>query len=194
MGVRDKVVRAAVRLFAEKGFEATTVREIVEEAGVTKGGLYHYFESKDDLLFEIYTAMLRMQTRRMVTIAESDLPLPERLHAIIADVVVTSIADLDAATVFFQSFPLLEKSKQVQVRAERRTYHERVRDLVAEGQVAGVFRADVPADLVINYHFGAIHRLGMWYHADGELSGEQVGKHFADLMLRSLRPQELGSV
>ena len=47
---------------------------------------------------------------------------------------------------------------------------------------------DVPADLAINYHFGAIHRLGMWYHADGELSGEQVGKHFADLMLRSLRP------
>jgi hypothetical protein len=41
---------------------------------------------------------------------------------------------------------------------------------------------------VINYHFGAIHRLGMWYHADGELSGEQVGTHFADLMLRSLRP------
>ncbi|MEV7038891.1 TetR/AcrR family transcriptional regulator [Amycolatopsis sp. NPDC051061] len=188
MNVREKVVRAAVRLFAEKGFEATTVREIVEEAGVTKGGLYHYFESKDDLLFEIYTAMLRMQTRRMVTIAESDLPLPERLHAIIADVVVTSIADLDAATVFFLSFPLLEKSKQVQVRAERRTYHERVRDLVTEGQRTGVFREDVPADLVINYHFGAIHRLGMWYHADGSLSGEQVGEHFANLMLRSLRP------
>ncbi|MEU4248205.1 TetR/AcrR family transcriptional regulator [Amycolatopsis sp. NPDC026612] len=188
MSVREKLVRAAVRLFAEKGFEATTVREIVEAAGVTKGGLYHYFESKDDLLFEIYAAMLRVQTRRMVTIAESDLPLPERLHAIVADVVVTSIADLDAATVFFQSFPLLEKSKQVQVRAERRTYHERVRDLVAQGQRAGVFRADVPADLVINYHFGAIHRLGMWYHEGGELSGEQVGAHFADLMLRSLRP------
>lgn len=188
MTVKERIVRAAVRLFAEKGFEATTVREIVEEAGVTKGGLYHHFESKDDLLFEIYTAMLRRQTRRMVTIAESDLPLPERLHAIIVDVVVTSIADLDAATVFFQSFPLLEKSKQVQVRAERRTYHERVRDLVVEGQRAGDFRADVPADLVIQYHYGAIHRLGMWYHADGPLSGEQVGEHFANLMLRSLRP------
>src|SRR4051812_31517128 len=185
---RGKGVRAAGRLFAEKGVEATTVREIVEVAGGAKGGLYHYFESKDDLLFEIYAAMLRMQTRRMVTIAESDLPLAERLHAIIADVVVTSVADLDAATVFFQSFPLLEKSKQVQVRAERRTYHERVRDLVSEGQRTGVFRADVPADLVINYHFGAIHRLGMWYHAEGELSGEQVADHFAGLMLRSLRP------
>jgi AcrR family transcriptional regulator len=188
MVVRDRVMRAAVRLFAEKGFEATTVREIVEEAGVTKGGLYHYFESKDDLLLEIYTAMLRMQAQRMRTIAESDLPLPERLHAIIADVVTTSIADLDAATVFFQSFPLLEKPKQIQVRAERRRYHERVRALVEEGQRAGIFRGDVPADLVINYHYGAIHRLHMWYHAEGELSGEQVGEHFANLMLRSLRP------
>src|SRR3954463_2105524 len=96
---REKGVRAAVRLFAEKGFEATSVREIVEAAGVTKGGLYHYFESKGDLLFEIYAAMLRMQTRGVATTAESHLPLPERLHAIVADVVVTSIADLDAATV-----------------------------------------------------------------------------------------------
>ncbi|HEV7976348.1 TetR/AcrR family transcriptional regulator [Amycolatopsis sp.] len=186
--VRDRLVQVAARLFAEKGFEATTVRQIVETAGVTKGGLYHYFDSKDALLYEIYSRMLRMQASRMETIADSGLALPQRIHAIIADVVATSIANLDDAVVFFQSMHLLEAEKQADVRAERRRYHERFRSLVEEGQRDGVFRADVPADIVVNYHFGAIHRLGMWYHPDGAFSGEQVGLYFANLMLGSLLP------
>jgi AcrR family transcriptional regulator len=186
--VRDRVVQAAARLFAERGFESTSVREIVEAAGVTKGGLYHYFDSKDALLSEIYSRVLRMQANRLETLAESGLPLPQRVHAIIADVVATSIAHLDDAVVFFQSVHLLEAEKQAQVRAERRRYHERFRALVEEGQRSGVFLADVPADIVVNYHFGAIHRLGMWYHPEGSLSGEQVSRYFADLMLRSLLP------
>ncbi|GGS31494.1 TetR/AcrR family transcriptional regulator [Actinokineospora fastidiosa] len=187
--VRERVMRAAISLFAAKGFGATSIREIADAAGVTKGGVYHYFESKDDLLFEVYTRMLRMQTSRMRTMADDDsLPLPQRLHAIVADVVETSIANLEEAVVFFQSVHLLAADRQDQVRAERRAYQDRVRDLVAEGQATGVFRTDVPADLIVNYHLGAIHRLGSWYRADGPLTAEQVGTHFADLMLASLRP------
>lgn len=186
--VRERVMRAAIALFATKGFGATSVREIADAAGVTKGGVYHYFESKDDLLYEVHTRMLRMQTSRMNTIADDDSPLPERLHAIIADVVETTIANLDEAVVFFQSVHLLAADRQAQVRAERRRYHERVRELVLQGQGEGVFRADVPADLVVHYHFGAIHRLGMWYRADGPMTAEQVGTHFADMVLASLRP------
>ncbi|MGX7828132.1 TetR/AcrR family transcriptional regulator [Actinokineospora sp. 24-640] len=186
--VRERVMRAAIALFATKGFGATSVREIADAAGVTKGGVYHYFESKDDLLYEVHTRMLRMQTSRMNTIADDDSPLPERLHAIVADVVETTIANLDEAVVFFQSVHLLAADRQAQVRAERRRYHERVRELVLQGQADGVFRADVPADLVVHYHFGAIHRLGMWYHADGPMTAEQVGTYFADMVLASLRP------
>ncbi|OLR92985.1 TetR/AcrR family transcriptional regulator [Actinokineospora bangkokensis] len=186
--VRDRVVRAAVTLFARKGFEATTVREVVAEAGVTKGALYHYFDSKEDLLVEVYRTMQTAQRRRMEAIADSDLDLPTRLHTIIADVVETTIADLDEAVVFFQSFHLLDPTHQNLVRAERRAYHDRVKALVEEGQRAGVFRADIPATVVVNYHFGAVHRLGLWYRPDGPLSPEELGLHFADMTLASLAP------
>jgi AcrR family transcriptional regulator len=185
--MRDRILRTAALLFAEKGFEATSVREIVESAGVTKGALYHYFDSKDDLLSEIYTRMLRMQTERMEQIADSDRPLRERVHAIMADVVLTSVQNLADATIFFQSMHLLTPEKQAQVRAERRRYHHRFRGLIEEGQRNGEFREDVPADLVVHYGFGAVHRLSMWYHPEGELTGEQVGGYFADLLLAGLR-------
>lgn len=188
--MRDRILRTAAVLFAEKGFESTSVREIVEAAGVTKGALYHYFDSKDDLLSEIYTRMLRMQTERMEQIADSDRPLRERVHAIMADVVLTSVQNLADATIFFQSMHLLTPEKQAQVRAERRRYHRRFRGLIEEGQRNGEFREDVPADLVVHYGFGAVHRLSMWYHPDGELTGEQVGGYFADLLLSGLRKED----
>ena len=59
----DRLLAVATRMFAEKGFGNTSVQEIVEAAGVTKGAMYHYFGSKDDLLYEIYHRLLLGQGR-----------------------------------------------------------------------------------------------------------------------------------
>jgi AcrR family transcriptional regulator len=56
--VQGRLLEAAVSLFAEKGFDATSVQEIVERAQVTKGAMYHYFRSKDDLLYAIYHGLI----------------------------------------------------------------------------------------------------------------------------------------
>jgi AcrR family transcriptional regulator len=184
--VPERLVEAATRLFADKGYDRVAVQEIVDRAGVTKGAMYHYFGSKDDLLHEIYGRVLRMQTQRLELFATSDAPIAERLHAAAVDVIVTSIANFDEARVFFRSIDHLAEDKQREVRAERRRYHEKFRALVEEGQRDGVFRTDVPADLTVHYFFGTVHHLGTWYSPDGPLSAKQVGRHFADLLLASL--------
>ena len=63
--VPERLVQVASRLFADRGFEGTSVQEIVEAASVTKGAMYHYFGSKDDLLYEIYGRVLRMQMEQL---------------------------------------------------------------------------------------------------------------------------------
>ncbi|WP_067173123.1 TetR/AcrR family transcriptional regulator [Microtetraspora niveoalba] len=186
--VRHRLLAEATRLFAERGFESTSVQEIVTAAGVTKGAMYHYFASKDDLLHEIYGRVLRMQMERLTAFSEGDGPIPERLHAAAVDVVVTTVENLDDSKIFFRSMHQLAPDTRKTVRAERRRYHELFRDLVAEGQRAGVFRADIPAEMVVDFFFGSVHHLGTWYHPDGALSGAEVGRHFADLLLASLRP------
>lgn len=190
--VRRRLLAEATRLFAERGFEGTSVQEIVLAAGVTKGAMYHYFDSKDDLLHEIYGRVLRMQMDRLAAIADGTGSVTERLRAAAADVVETTAENLDDSKIFFRSMHLLAPETQKSVRAERRRYHERFRDLVTEGQRQGVFRDQVPADLVVDYFFGSVHHLGTWYHADGPLSGAQVGEHFADLLLTSLGAGQIG--
>jgi AcrR family transcriptional regulator len=186
--VPQRLLAAATRLFAGQGYDRTSVQEIVEAAGVTKGALYHYFGSKDDLLHEIYARLLRVQQEHLDAAAGSDAPIEQRLREAAADVVVTSLAHLDDATIFFRSMHMLSPEKQKQVRGERRRYHERFRALIEEGQRAGVFSTAVPADVVVDYHFGSVHHLDSWYRPDGPLTDRQVGDLFADMLLRALRP------
>lgn len=186
--VARRLLATATRLFAEQGYDRTSVQEIVDAAGVTKGALYHYFGSKDDLLHEVYGRVLRLQQERLDHFAGADAPVEQRLRDAAADVVVTTIENLDDTKIFFRSMHHLSPEKDKQVRAERRRYHERFRALIEEGQRSGVFAADVPADLVVDYHFGSVHHLGTWYRENGPLSPQQVADHLADLLLRALRP------
>ncbi|MEY9876689.1 AcrR family transcriptional regulator [Streptacidiphilus sp. MAP12-33] len=186
--VQERLLAAASRLFAERGFAPTSVQDIVELAGVTKGAMYHYYSSKDDLLQQIYTRLLSVQQERLAEIAESALPVAVRLREAAADVVVTTLENLEDATVSFRSMHMLPPDRQAQVRADRRRYHEAFRALIEEGQAAGAFRDDLAADLVTHQFFGGVHHLGSWYRVDGELTPQAIGASFAELLLRSLQP------
>ena len=112
----------------------------------------------------------------------------DRLRAVAVDVVVTTVENLDDATVFFRSMHLLEPGTRATVRARRRRYHERFRALVDEGQAAGLLRKDVSADLAVHYFFGSVHHLLTWYRPDGPMNASQIGNAFAQLLIDGMAP------
>ncbi|RFU36833.1 TetR/AcrR family transcriptional regulator [Actinomadura logoneensis] len=186
MTLQERLIAVATRLFAEKGYEATSVQEIVAAAGVTKGAMYHYYGSKDELLYEIYHRLIDMQTRRLEEIADGPGTVEERVRAAAVDVLNTSFANLEDLTVFFRSTHLLSPERRAAVRAERRRYHERFRALVEEGQADGTFRAGTPADIVVNFFFGTVHQIGAWYRPGGRLKAEEISEHYVGLFLDGL--------
>jgi AcrR family transcriptional regulator len=187
--VPQRLLNVARTLFAEKGFEGTSVQDVVVAAGVTKGAMYHYFSSKDDLLYEIYGRVLRMQMERLEKFVSQEGSVEERLHAAAADVVVTTTENLDSTTIFFRSLHQLSEEKQKEIRRERRRYHETFRAMVVEGQQSGIFRDDISADLCVDFFFGSVHHLPMWWKPRGRLSGQEVGRSFADLFIAGLLPR-----
>ena len=149
--------------------------------------MYHYFDSKDDLLAEIYSRVLRLQMERLEVFVEKDAPVDERVFGAAADVVETTIEHLDSTTVFFRSLHQLSEEKRADVRRERRRYHDVFRGLIQEGQRAGIFRDDISGDLVIDYYFGSVHHLPTWWKPSRGPSAAEVGATFATLLLDSLR-------
>ncbi|GCE75189.1 TetR/AcrR family transcriptional regulator [Cellulomonas biazotea] len=181
--VADDVLRAALGLFAAQGYANTSVQQVVEAAGVTKGAMYHYFQSKDDLLFAIYDRMLTLQTDHLETIVARGEPVDATLRAACVDVIETSIDFLLEGTVFFRSVHMLSQPRQQEVTRRRRAYHDTFTALVEKGQAEGLYRTDIPRGVLVAHFFADVHYLPTWFSTDGPETKEQVAAQLTELFL-----------
>ena len=185
--ILTKLTQASVQLFADQGYSQTSVQQIVDAAGVTKGALYHYFKSKDDLLFGIYDRLLSLQLANLNAIVGRGLGAEATVRLVCEDVIVTSIDSLHEATVFFRSQDMLSPARQTQVKRRRREYNDAFEAILARGQAEGVFREDIPRPLLIANFFSDAHYLSQWYSPGGQLSKEHVAGELTDLYLAGLK-------
>lgn len=181
--VVDDVMQAALELFAEQGYANTSVRQVVDTAGVTKGALYHYFQSKDDLLFAIYERILTVQTEHLQEIIGRGGPVAETLRAVCIDVVETSVDFLLEGTVFFRSQHMLSAPRQLEVTRRRRAYHETFTALLVQGQEQGLYRKDIPTSVMAAHFFSDLHYLSSWYSPSGAEDKTTLAEQLTDMFL-----------
>lgn len=183
---RTRIVAAAVALFAEQGYDATSVNQVVARAGVAKGALYHHFGSKDDLLYEVYRELVERQLAGLAGILARGLPPADTLRAIVHDMVETTAARAAEAKVFFREGYRLSDANQQRVRAARRQIHDAVTELVRSAQRDGAFATVASPEMVTFTMFGVINELPVWYSPDGLKSPAQLAGELAELVLNGL--------
>lgn len=191
-GVQARVSRAAVELFARQGFANTSVQQIVELAGVTKGAMYHYFRSKDDLLFAIYDGMLTLQSEHLAKIVARGLPIANALRAACIDVIETSIDFLPEGTVFFRSMHMLSVARQDEVKHRRRAYNDAFAAIISAGQAEGIYRSDIPMAVLAANFFSDLHYLSQWYSPDGAEDKSLIAEQLTDLFLAGIAAKQAG--
>jgi AcrR family transcriptional regulator len=184
--IPEKLMHASVELFAEHGYAQTSVQQIVDAAGVTKGALYHYFKSKDDLLFDIYDRILSLQREHLDEIVALGEDPVRTIRLVCEDVIVTSIEWMHEGTVFFRSQHMLTTARQQEVKRRRREYNDAFEAILERGRGDGLFRTDIPPAILIANFFSDVHYLGQWYSPGGPLSKEQVASELTDLYLAGL--------
>jgi AcrR family transcriptional regulator len=183
---KQRIVAAAVELFAEQGFDATSVNQVVQRADVAKGALYHHFASKDDLLYEVYRELVDRQLSGMQEILAAGLAAAETLRAIIGHMVITTAERAPEAKVFFREGHRLSDVNQQRVRAARRAIHNGVIALVEDAQREGGFSRVASADMVAFTVFGVINELPTWYQPDGPKRPEEIADELSALVLAAL--------
>lgn len=185
-GVRARVLDAAVDLFARQGYDATSVAEVVTQAGVAKGGFYHHFASKEALLYEVYGDLIAQQLQAMDEILARGLPAAETLRALIVSLVETTAAKAQQALVFWREMNRLGDERTNEYRLARRRYHDAVRRLVRDAQASGEFRAVASPDMITFTVFGVINELPLWYRPTGRKRPAQIAAELADLVLAAV--------
>ena len=183
---RERVLDAAVDLFATQGYSATSVSQVIERAGLTKGGFYHHFASKDELLFEIYGDLITRQLAAMDEIVARKLPRSETLRLLIGDLVESTAGSSAQALVFWRELHHLGDERTAAYRQARRRFHDAVRKLIADGQRSGEFGTAASAETVTFTIFGVINELPLWYRPTGRKRPAQIADELAQFVLTGL--------
>jgi len=184
--VRSRVLHAAVDLFAAQGYDGTSVAEVITRAGVAKGGFYHHFASKEDLLYEVYGDLISRQLTAMDEILARRDPPAQTLRALVIDLVTSTAASAKPALVFWREMHKLGPQRAEQYRRQRRRYHDAVRRLIRDGQASGDFAAVAPPDTITFTIFGVINELPTWYRSTGRKRPAQLADEIADFVLVAL--------
>ncbi|GGP81175.1 putative transcriptional regulator TetR family protein [Streptosporangium pseudovulgare] len=193
---RDHLVQLAAELFARKGFQATTVREIAVEAGILSGSLYHHFDSKESIVDEVLTTFLDdLVGRYRAVLARGGEP-----GEVLAEMVRTGFAALEphraAVTVmqndwnYLRSLPgdrfgyLVKAEEEVE-----RMWIEQIK----RGQATGGIRPDVDPKLTYRMIRDTIWVAVRWFRPDGRLDTAAIAEHYIMILFDGLATGERGS-
>jgi len=182
----EEVYRAALRLFREKGYHATSMQDIAAAVGLYKGSLYHYIAGKEDLLVQVFERALGTLVADVERIClDTALGPSAQLRLIIQAHVCCVAENLDALTVYLHEFRALAGESLANVRAQRDRYAVLVAETVARGVRLGEFEtADV--EIATLGLLGMCNWLCQWYRPGGRLGPAEIGGYFADLVLAGL--------
>lgn len=139
---RQELTRIAARLFAEQGYQGTSVADLAEELGVQKPSLYHHIASKEDLLWEVAWEGAGAFHAALDAVP-ADAPAAERIRLALRAHLGVVAEQVDIATVFVREWRYLEGERHDRFLAERRRYEERIRDLFREGVDRSQLRTDL---------------------------------------------------
>jgi len=164
---RQRILRAAIEVFASKGYFAARMTDVAEAARVADGTLYLYFEGKEHLLMSIFDNVLgRFIERLDEEIGRIEDPT-EKLSVMIRLHLETLGRDQSLAHVLQIETRQSRRFMSLFTRGKLGEYLNRVRDIIMEGQELGVFRGDISPGLATNLVFGAVDEIvTSWLLAD----------------------------
>lgn len=176
---RERVVETAARVFAERGYDQTSVQELTEAMGLASGGLYHYFESKQRLLIEICDQLMDPLLEQARLLVASGGEPADQLRALVRLWVAHVIEHREHMLVFQQERHLIERGDEWRNVRDSRKQFERL--------VAGVLdRVRLEGDdgrLALAALLGMVNHTAQWYRVRGRLRPRDVADGYVDLLL-----------
>lgn len=184
--LKQRIVEASLILFQQDGYHGVTVDRIVEYIGASKGGFYHNFKSKDELLYEIHDVFISYVIKKSQEAYDQyDTPITKLCAMLQA---LTQVFDVYKAhiTVFYEESGSLSEMYSKLIHKKRRQYREILEKVIVEGQQSKDFRSELPSTIVTMAIVGMINWTYKWYKQSGPLTMDEITVVFTDMVLRSI--------
>ena len=183
---REQIFETAERLFKEKGYMATSMRDIAAELDIEAASLYSHIKSKDEIL---ETICFRMADQFLSAIAEvNDLYFnaEEKLRMAIRAHIKILTSDLDASSVFIREWRHLSEKKLVEFKRSRDKYENEFKVILQNGEDENVFQT-VDKKFAVLTILSALSWVTEWYKPGGNMAPEEISERLSNFILNGLK-------
>ena len=179
---RQDILRTAARLFQKQGYDGTSMNDIAATLDLSKGGLYHHFPSKDEILFELMNQAMDITEERVIKVARKISDPEERLRAVIRlhIGVVLSQSDWEITVMLHENHPLTPPLRR-RINDRKKDYIHFVENLVAEVQRKRQSQSGVSPRAGAFALLGMINWIYQWYKPQGALQEEQLANQYTEI-------------
>ncbi len=197
---RQEILRTAARLFQQRGYDATSMNDVAAALKLSKGGLYHHFQSKDEILFHIMSHAMQITEDRVINVVRrvdagridatrADVT-EERLRTLIRlhIQVVLSPEDREITVMLHENHPLPPALRR-KINARKKDYLHFVEHLIADVQRDAQRKRNSPQSAVTPRAaalalVGMINWIYQWYKPDGPLTGDAIVQQYTEIVFR----------
>lgn len=184
---RTALLREAARAFSARGYHDTSLDDIAKTLGVTKPALYYYVKNKQEILFECHMLSQDLGEVALEYARENGKDGRDKVVLLCRKYIELFTSEIGACAVLSE-FAALEPDNRVVIGRRRDDFQAQFRELVAEGVKDGSIR-EIDARMTVFFMMGAINWMNRWFRPDGELSGEDIARQFADLFDHAITPR-----
>ena len=186
--MRGRIIKESIDLFNKKGFSKTSIQDIVDAIGVTKGTFYYYFKSKQELLMDIHLTYIKdLLKEQKVIINDEYISYKEKMNKLIYLIVKDMREHGKTAKVFNREVRHLDEKQLKLVNSHRKEFRLKLQKLIEEGIAIGEFRDDLRSDIMIFGILGIVNHSYHWYNPDGEVSEEELVNIYMDMILNGIK-------
>src|ERR1700686_730485 len=189
---RQEILRTAARLFQQRGYDATSMNDVAAALKLSKGGLYHHFQSKDEILFEIMNHAMEITEERVLAPVRAIAGPEHRLRALIRlhIEVVLSPRDREITVMLHENHPLPPALRK-RINSRKKDYVHFVENLIADVQKAEGQKetqrtrqtaSRVSPRAAAFALLGMINWIYQWHKPEGDLQTQNLIPQFTDLV------------
>lgn len=182
---KEIILEEAAELFKNKGFSATSMRDLAEKVGVEAASLYHHIQSKEQLLWEICQQIAAQYLQELEKAEQSDLPAPMKIKNLIAAHIRIITGDVAAASVANEEWRHLEEPLYSEFQKMRKQYEKRFAAIIEAGIQEGQLRPINPK-IALYTILSSFNWLQHWYRAGRDVDNKQLESDIVGLIMGGL--------
>lgn len=177
---RQEILRTAARLFQERGYDATSMNDVAAALKLSKGGLYHHFQSKDEILFDLMNHAMDITQIRVIEPSRKIADPEERLRMLIRlhIQVVLSVREREITVMLHENHPLPPALRR-RINVRKKDYVRFVESVIAEAQKKRQAQGHVSPRAAAFALLGMLNWIYQWYKPEGTLNEEELARQYA---------------